>query len=129
MMDRCVAGLANVTPFRGVSADVGSVYEMGFMRGLGRPVFGYTHDPRPYRDRVAAECRYQLRRRPCGVQEDADGMAVEDFQLHDNLMLAGGLVVCGCDPVSISEPYAERFTALTAFERCVANAAAKLTGA
>jgi nucleoside 2-deoxyribosyltransferase len=40
----CDAMIVNLTPFRGVSADVGSVYEMGFMRGLGRPIFGYTHD-------------------------------------------------------------------------------------
>src|SRR5262249_34213258 len=51
-MRSCDAMIVNLTPFRGVSADVGSAYEMGFMRGLGRPVFGYTHDPRCYRDRV-----------------------------------------------------------------------------
>ena len=32
-----------------------------------------------------------LRRRPTGEHEDPDGMAVEPFGLHDNLMLVGGV--------------------------------------
>jgi hypothetical protein len=55
-------------------------------------------------------------------------MAVEDFDLLDNLMIAGGLLSSGGSPVSASVPYPERFTALTAFEQCVAVAAAALAG-
>jgi nucleoside 2-deoxyribosyltransferase len=40
--------IVNLTPFRGPSADVGSAYEMGFMRALGRPIFAYSHDARPF---------------------------------------------------------------------------------
>jgi nucleoside 2-deoxyribosyltransferase len=127
-MRSCDAMIVNLTPFRGVSADVGSVYEMGFMRGLGRPVFGYTHDACCYRDRVAAGCGHKLRRRITGQHEDADGMAVEDFDLPDNLMIAGGLLGSGGCLVSAAVPYPERFTALTAFEQCVAVAAAALAG-
>jgi len=126
-MRSCDAMIVNLTPFRGISADVGSVYEMGFMRGLDRPVFGYTHDPCCYRDRVASACAHPLRRRETGEHEDADGLAVENFGLCDNLMLAGGLVASGGTLVSVSAPHIERFTALTAFEQCVAIAAAKLT--
>ena len=122
----CDAMIVNLTPFRGVSADVGSVYEMGFMRGLGRPVFGYTHAAICYRDRVVLACADTLRRRISGEHEDADGMAVEDFDLHDTLMIAGGLAASGGSPVSAAVPYPERFTALTAFEQCVAHAATTL---
>jgi nucleoside 2-deoxyribosyltransferase len=125
-MRSCDAMIVNLTPFRGVSADVGSVYEMGFMRGLGRPVFGYTHDPICYRDRVARACADTLRQRITGEPEDADGMVVENFGLHDNLMLAGGLAASGGHPVSHVVPYPERFTALTAFAQCVAHAATAL---
>ena len=36
----CDVLVANLSPFRGPSADVGTVFEVGFMRALGRPVFG-----------------------------------------------------------------------------------------
>ena len=125
-MRSCDAMIVNLTPFRGVSADVGSVYEMGFMRGLGRPVFGYTHDPLCYRDRVARACADTLRQRITDEQEDADGMAIENFGLHDNLMLAGGLAASGGTPVTVPVPHSARFTALTAFAQCVAHAATAL---
>src|SRR5579871_489404 len=35
-------GIFNLTPFHGPSADVGTVFELGMMAGLGKPVFGYT---------------------------------------------------------------------------------------
>ncbi len=33
--------IANMTRFRGPSMDVGTAFEMGYMYGLGKPVFGY----------------------------------------------------------------------------------------
>src|SRR5258708_1215749 len=39
----CDALIANLTPFRGPSADVGTVFELGFMRALGRKVFGWSN--------------------------------------------------------------------------------------
>src|SRR4029077_1246927 len=38
----CQALIANLTPFRGPSADVGTVYEVGFARALGLKLFGYS---------------------------------------------------------------------------------------
>jgi nucleoside 2-deoxyribosyltransferase len=35
--------LANLTPFRGVSADSGTVYELGFVCALEKPVHGYSN--------------------------------------------------------------------------------------
>jgi nucleoside 2-deoxyribosyltransferase len=96
------------------------------MRALGRPIFGYTHDARPYLDRVAADCDHALRLRSTGEHEDPDGLAVEDFDQHDNLMLAGGIVASGGCLVTASVPHAEHYTSLEAFERCVAIAATTL---
>jgi nucleoside 2-deoxyribosyltransferase len=42
-MRDAAAIIANLTPFRGPSADVGTVYELGFMRALGRKVLGYSN--------------------------------------------------------------------------------------
>ena len=43
MIRTCGLMIANMTPFRGPSADVGTAYEMGFARALGLPVFAYTN--------------------------------------------------------------------------------------
>jgi len=126
VMHGCDAMIVNLTPFRGPSADVGSAYEMGFMRALGRPIFAYSNDGRPFLDRVAAFCGGAMRQRPSGEHEDADGMAIEPFTLHDNLMLAGGIIASGGCLVTESALHTDRYTSLTAFERCVINAAAAL---
>jgi nucleoside 2-deoxyribosyltransferase len=125
-MQTCDAMVVNLTPFRGPSADVGSAYEMGFMRALGRPIFAYTNDNRPFLDRVAALCGGALRQRPTGEHEDPDGMAIEAFELHDNLMLVGGVIASGGCIFAEAAPQGERYTSLTAFRRCVTRAAAEL---
>ena len=101
---------------------------MGFMRALGRPIFAYSHDTRPFLDRVVAFHGGAVRVRPSGEHEDPDGMAIEPFALHDNLMLAGGVIASGGRIVVAAVPNAERYTALGAFERCVQKAAAALLG-
>jgi nucleoside 2-deoxyribosyltransferase len=125
-MRSCDAMIVNLTPFRHPGADAGSAYEMGFMRGLGRPVFGYSNDARPFLDRVIDFCGATLRRRPTGEYEDSDGMAIEPFTLHDNLMLAGA-ITDGC-LATATVALAERYRALWAFERCVERAATQLGG-
>ena len=122
----CDAMIVNLTPFRGPSADVGSAYEMGFMRALGRPIFAYSNDDRPFLDRVAAFRGGTLRVRPTGEHEDPDGMVIEAFALHDNLMLAGGVIGSGGCLFAAAAPHAERYTSLVAFERCVERAASDL---
>ena len=51
-IELCDALIANMTPFNGPSMDVGTAYEMGFMRSLGRPVLGYTNVPGSLRGAV-----------------------------------------------------------------------------
>ena len=126
VMRGCDAMIVNLTPFRGPSADVGSAYEMGFMRALGRPIFAYSNDDRPFLDRVANFCGGGVRVRPTGEHEDPDGMAIEPFELHDNLMLAGGIIASGGCIVAETTPHAERYVSLAAFGRCVVHAATAL---
>ena len=125
-MRGCDAMIVNLTPFRGPSADVGSAYEMGFMRALGRPIFAYSNDDRSFLDRITAYCG-TARKRSTGEYEDPEGMAVEPFELHDNLMLVGGVVASGGCIITEAAPYTERYTSLAAFERCVICAAATLS--
>jgi nucleoside 2-deoxyribosyltransferase len=129
-MRACDALIANLTPFRGPSADPGTAYEMGFMRALGRPVFGYANVAR--RGGFAARTLAHLgpggaRRRPDGGWEDAEGMAVEDFGLFDNLMLEGGVAASG--GALVLRAVADgpgRWRDLDAFARCVELAVARL---
>lgn len=79
--------VANMIPFRGPSMDVGTAYEMGVANALGKIVVGYTADQRSYAKRVAS--LVPVRHRD-GVLADESGMAVEDFDLLDNLMMACG---------------------------------------
>jgi nucleoside 2-deoxyribosyltransferase len=125
VMRGCDAMIVNLTPFRGPSADVGSAYEMGFMRALGRTIFVYTNDDRPLLDRVASICG-AVRARLGGEHEDPDGMAIEPFTLQDNLMLVGGVIASGGCLVAQRASHAERSTSLVAFECCVRQAAATL---
>src|SRR5215472_4782684 len=125
VMQGCDAMIVNLTPFRGPSADVGSAYEMGFMRALGRPIFAYSNDGRPFLDRIASFCG-GVRIRMTGEHEDADGMMIEPFALHDNLMLAGGVIASGGCIIVEAVPDPERYTSLVAFERCAAQAAAAM---
>lgn len=119
----CDALIANLTPFRGPSADAGTVFEVGFMRGLGRPVFGYAAVAGDFAQRVLAALGPRLRRRADGAWEDPDGMAVEEFGLVDNLMIDGGIRASG--GALLTGPPAP-WDDLALFARCVAQAAVVL---
>jgi nucleoside 2-deoxyribosyltransferase len=118
------AVIANLTPFRGPSADPGTVYEIGFMRALGRPVFGYAATALPFVERTL-DCLGLARE---GVVSDAEGMAIEAFGLFDNLMIEGGIIDSGGVLIVDDCPAAGRWTDLRVFGRCVREAARILAG-
>jgi len=120
----CAALIANLTPFRGPSADVGTVFELGFARALGRPVFGWSGAGAPFDARSRA--LPGMARDAAGVWRDADGMAVEAFGCCDNLMIDGAITASGGVLVAAELPAAGRWQDLALFERCVAAAAARL---
>lgn len=78
MVRDCDAVLANLTPFRGPSADCGTVWECAYAKGLGKFVFGYSTYHAQYSDKVIGKVPH-------------DGMFVEDFSSWDNIMLVHGL--------------------------------------
>ncbi len=121
LMDECDLTIANMTPFRGVSADAGTVLEMGYMLAQGKPVLAYSNDPDDYIARVRRAHRLR-RRRGSADLEDADGNLVEDFKLTDNLMLDGAVHATGGRIIRVAAPPRERFTFLDAFVRCVRQA-------
>ncbi|OWK43643.1 nucleoside 2-deoxyribosyltransferase [Fimbriiglobus ruber] len=118
----CVAVIANMTPFRGPSADVGTAYEMGFARGLGLIVFAYTNDPTAFLPRTERYLGVHAKRDENGRLRDANDMEVEDWGLADNLMLEGGIHASGGMFAATGSPDAELFTDLRGFENCVRRA-------
>jgi len=120
LMRGCDLIIANMTPFRGPSMDVGTAFEMGFMRALGRPVLGYTNDGRLFAERTRAWAGIVRGTggHPHG-DADSDGMLIEEFAMVDNLMLHGAIVAShgAIEADDVTGP--GRFTALAAFERSV----------
>ncbi len=96
LMQRADLVIANMTPFRGPSMDVGTAFELGYMSALGKPVWGYSLDGRFYSDRVAGD----------DAATDIDGMTIERFDMADNLMLIGAIDDSGgrlvCEPADHS---------------------------
>lgn len=111
LMVECVAGIANLTPFRGISADVGTVFEHGFLLGEGKPVFGYTSEMAHYQDRVTP-----------------DGLFIEPFEMSDNLMIEGATMRFAPGIVRVEATDGDPGAALEAFEACVELAASHLHG-
>ncbi len=76
------AVLANLNPFRGAEPDSGTCVEIGYALALGKSIVGYAEDMRPLRERLQAVAGGD------GCCRDGEGLAVEDFGLPLNLMLA-----------------------------------------
>ncbi len=77
MMERCDIIIANLTPFGGASADAGTLIEVGWFLGKGKPIFGYSNTSESFQSRM----RTQL-----GDRHAEFG--IEGFHLPDNLMIA-----------------------------------------
>jgi nucleoside 2-deoxyribosyltransferase len=116
----CDTLIANLTPFRGPSADVGTVFELGFMRALGRKVHGWTNTHVCFTTRTRAFL---------GTEDpvDADGMLIESFgPLADNLMIDGAIAASGGILIRHPNcPSSERWHSLDAFEHCVSALAGR----
>jgi nucleoside 2-deoxyribosyltransferase len=120
--------IANLTPFRGPSADVGTVFELGFMRALGRPVFGWSTGHADFSARTRAFLGAAASLAEDGTWRDHEGMALESFGCLDNLMIDGAVAASG-GVLEVAELAGkDRWSDLAAFERCVMRAASVLLG-
>jgi nucleoside 2-deoxyribosyltransferase len=112
MMERCDIIIANLTPFGGASADAGTLIEVGWFLGKGKPIFGYSNSFENFESRM---------RKQFG-ERHAD-FGIEGFHLPDNLMIVGA-VSSGGYPVFLPKDGKERgLDALDVFETCVEAAA------
>mgnify|MGYP001759840835 CR=1 FL=1 len=99
--------LANMTPFRGVSMDIGTGFEMGYADAMGLAVYGYSNDPRSYIEKIiAAEFGAELY---SGAFVDREGQIIEDLNNIDNCM-----VTEACGNIFYPDPFG-----MTAFEKAL----------
>ena len=112
--------IANLTPFRGISADPGTVYELGFMCALGRKAYGYTNTSRSYTERASVD-HYgdKVDRAPSGRLVAPDGQMVEDHGMIDNLMIDGGIARSGGFILSGDTAPDQLLTDLSVYEACL----------
>ncbi len=119
LMRTCAGLIANLTPFRGVSMDSGTAFEVGFMRALGRPVLGYTNVVADYRERAEA-----YRQRPPPLRDaDGPGVEIEDFDGAENLMIEAAIIESGGSVVRRAALSGEEMRDLAGFEACLVQAA------
>ena len=89
IMESCDIIIANITPFRGVSADSGTLMELGWFWGRKKPAFAYSNAATPFYDR----CLNYLKN--FQAPDESAALAIENFNLPENLMVIGGIQICG----------------------------------
>jgi nucleoside 2-deoxyribosyltransferase len=128
MIQEADFGIFNLTPFRGPSADVGTVFELGMFKGLEKPRFGYTNEADDLLTRIkrSSSVKFDSSR---GAWVDGNAMTIENFGNNDNLMIDLAISEQGY-PVfrNVVRPD-QRFYDLTGFESCLRMAAETLGSA
>jgi nucleoside 2-deoxyribosyltransferase len=110
LMDRLEAAVFCLDGFRrGPEMDAGTAFEVGYMKALGKPIAGWTRDPRPYPVKVADFFRTAFGQTltgtaagalggTSGVSRDPDGIlvhsegCVQNAMVHVGIELGGGTI-------------------------------------
>jgi nucleoside 2-deoxyribosyltransferase len=119
LIKSCDIVIANITPFRGPSADVGTAYEMGFAHALGKKVFAYTNVAVPFTERTVKALDHRVSRSSDGRLRDTQGMFIEECELIDNLMIDGCIHASSKQLVVEQAPPDQLYTYLGGFEKCL----------
>lgn len=125
MMNRADGVIANLTPFRGIAADPGTAFELGYMCAQGKIVACYSNVTESHFQRALDYYGGDVADRGDGYRRGPDGTALEDFEMIENLMLHGGVARRG-GPIHMHKAGADALlTDLTAFEACLKDLQAK----
>ncbi|WP_238122655.1 MULTISPECIES: nucleoside 2-deoxyribosyltransferase [unclassified Xanthobacter] len=123
LMRAADAVVANLTPFRGVSADPGTAFELGFAFALGKPVAAYSNSPGELKHRAHATIgSAEVADAPATLLRD--GLHVEDFGHFDNLMLAEALSASRLPVIQAETAAGDPFRDLDLFEQVLETLAA-----
>jgi nucleoside 2-deoxyribosyltransferase len=119
MIHNADAGIVNLTPFRGVSADVGTAFELGLLTGLNRPVFAYSNDAESLLERTKRKGMAAFDA-ASNSWRDPHGLLIEDFGNADTLMLTEALAAQGGVLIRIEAQ--GRLDELAGFTACLEEA-------
>lgn len=119
MMNRADGVIANLTPFRGIAADPGTAFELGYMCAQGKLVAAYTNIADSHFVRTADFYQGQVTEGEDGRKRGPDGLSLEDFDMIENLMLHGGVERRGGPIFAHKAPADRLYSDLTAFEQCL----------
>lgn len=119
MMDSADAIIANLTPCRGIFADVGTCYELGYMCARGKLAYGYTNVGTDLRNRLIGHYDGNVAVDAAGTLRGSDGFTIDDVDMSDSLMMQGGIERRGGSLVVHDAPPEARYTDTTAFETCL----------
>jgi nucleoside 2-deoxyribosyltransferase len=122
LMRSCDGLIANLTPFRGVSMDAGTAFEVGFMQALGRPLAGYTNVAAGYAERARAFRAHG----PATMDADRADLEIEDFGLAENLMIEVAILASGGRVVRRQVVPGMELTDTAGFAQCLADIARRL---
>ena len=133
LMDALDGGLFCLDPFRrSAEMDAGTAFEVGYMRALGKPIAGWTCDPRDYPAKVGDYFR-QAHGLPLAAAEpggkggtsgtlrDPDGVLVHSQGCLQNAMIDYGIRTAGGQVFSDADWE-------TAFAQAAAHLARRLLG-
>ncbi len=126
LMNSADAIIANLTPFRGIYADTGTSFELGYMCAQGKAAFAYSNVKADHGTRVRAYYGGAVTQDGAGKMRGPDGLMIETMGFADNLMLHGAIVNRGGAVVVGDAAEGERYTDMTAFKSVLALAAARL---
>jgi len=113
LIDGCDIVVANLTPFRGPEMDVGTAIEIGYARGKGKLIKGYTSDRRTHLKRILDQTSDVMVLADENGFCKVDGMLIDDFDMVDNLMVDGAIYESGGRDIHIATDELE------CFETCI----------
>ena len=126
LMNSADAIIANLTPFRGIAADTGTCFELGYMCAQGKAAFAYTNVRADHGTRTKAHFKGVHSVDANGHPRGPDGMMIEDMGFIDNLMLHGGVLNRGGHVVVGDAPPGAELTDMRAFTAVLELAARQL---
>jgi nucleoside 2-deoxyribosyltransferase len=126
MIREADCAIVNLTPFRGPSADVGTVFELGMLIALGKDVYAYSNAAGSLLERIRREGGVRFDQET-NSWRDEDDMSVENFGNADNLMIDASLKSLGRCIHRRDVPAPQLFSDLEGFIACLAEAKAVFT--
>lgn len=130
LINSCSVVIANITPWHGPHADVGTCVEIGYARGKGKKVYAYTHaEQRLQVERLKTyfQTYYSnsITKDELGFQRELlHGTLLEDFGMLDNLMIEGAVLGSGGFALHSEiegDAALETFNNLKGFQLCLSD--------